>query len=214
VVEFENSMSLPAVSRRNLLTGMTATPLFPVAYRFPPQPPGVPDPILPLWYDRQRLCARATALCYRWQKMETHLFRTIGFPQVLIPSPDGRDGICAQSHAEIDHALADTPDAPMIGASLHAELAAHQARWDVEAERLGFAEAKRQEDEAWDREAEASRKIFRTRATTLAGIQIKIALMAQFCTAGSDDSDFPLPQLRSTLADVKRLRRAFDAVGC
>ena len=97
---------------------------------------------------------------------------------------------------------------------LHAELAARRTRWDAAAEALGFDEANRQELEAWREQEEAVRAVFRVRAATLAGVEAKLALMIQLCATFSDDPDFPLPQLRSTLADVKYLRRALDALRC
>ena len=174
----------------------------------------MPDSILPLWQEWLRLHARATGLCHRWQDIETHLMREIGFPQVRIPSSDNPAGICAQSHAEIDRALLAFPCSTEIAATLHADLSARRAGWDAEAAKLGFKELKQQEDEAWSEEAQASDAIFEARATSLVDIEIKIALIVELCSAGSDDPEFPLPQLRSTLADVKRLRRAFGTVGC
>lgn len=161
----------------------------------------------------QLLRERANALCSRWQKIETQLVRTIGFPHVVISSSDRSNGICARSHYEIDEALATNGNFDeRRRAALHSDFAHHQARWDAEAGRLGFEEIKLQEDEAWSREAEASEAIFRVRATSLAGIEIKIALIVELCSTGADDPEFPWPQLRSTLADVMRLRRKLGAV--
>jgi len=55
---------------------------------------------------------------------------------------------------------------------------------------------------------------FRTRAATLAGVEIKLAMMIHLCSVFSDDAEFPLPQLRSTIADVERLRHTLDALRC
>jgi hypothetical protein len=46
------------------------------------------------------------------------------------------------------------------------------------------------------------------------GIEIKIALIVELCATDSDDPKFPWPQLRSTLADVERLRRRLGAMRC
>lgn len=170
--------------------------------------------MMPLWQKWQRLHARATELCHRWQDIEGHLMRKIGVPQVRVKSPDDPEGIRALSHAEIDRALAALPCSTEIGVALHADFANQQARWNAEAEKLGFDEIKQQEDAAWDQEAEASEVIFRTRAKSLASIEIKIALIVALGSTGPGDSEFPWPQLRSTLADVKRLRRTFGAVPC
>jgi len=46
------------------------------------------------------------------------------------------------------------------------------------------------------------------------GIEIKIALIVELGSTGPDDSEFPWPQLRSTLADVRHLRRTFGTARC
>jgi hypothetical protein len=209
----KDSTSLSSVSRRKLIASAAVTPMSVTGSFFPPSPEFA-DPIMPLWREWERLHALASELCHRWQEIETRLMRAVGFPQVFIPSTDGSRAICAQSHPEIDHAVAAGDCPQELGAALHAELAARRARWDAEAEALGFVEANREELQAWRKEEEAVRAIFRTRAATLAGVEIKLALMIQLCDAFSEDPDFPLPQLRSTLADVKRLRRALDALRC
>jgi hypothetical protein len=153
-------------------------------------------------------------LCEHWQQIESRLVRAIGFPQVFIPSASGARKICAQSPSDIDQAVAAGDCSQEFGVALHTELAARRARWDAEAEALGFDEANRQELAAWREEEAAVRAVFRARAETLAGVEIKLALMIQLCDAFSDGADFPLPQLRSTIADVKRLRSALDALRC
>ena len=214
MVDSENSTSRPLVSRRKVLTGAATVPLFPAAASRSQWLIEAPPPIESRWQEWQRLHARATSLCHRWQEIETRLMRTIGVPQVLITSPDNLPGIRALSHAEIDRALKTVPRSAECAAALHTDFARHQARWDTEAARLGFEELKQQEAEAWSQEAAASDAIFRAPATTLAGIEIKIALIVELFSTGSDDPEPPWPQLRSTLADVKRLRRNCDAVQC
>lgn len=202
----------PCVSRRDLLitaSGATLSSGSDAAGNNP-----CADPIVPLWREWQRLHARASGLCRRWQEIETRLVHTVGFPQVFIPSAKGTRDICAQSHSEIDQAVAAGDCSPEVGATLHGELAARRAHWDAEAGALGFDEANRQELQAWRKEEEAARAIFRTRAATLAGVDIKLAMMIHLCSVYCDDAEFPLPQLRSTIVDVKRLRRALDALRC
>jgi hypothetical protein len=213
MVDSDNSTSLSSVSRRKLLSCTAAAPVLTVASpAFGPMEPS--DSILPLWCEWQRLHASATGLCHRAQEIESRLMRAVGFPQVFIPSSDGARGICAQYPWEIDRALAAGNCPQELGAALHAELAVRRARWDAEAEAQGFDEANRHELVAWRKEEEAARAVFQTRAATLAGVEIKLALMIQLCATFSADPEFPLPQLRSTLADVKRLRRTLDALRC
>jgi hypothetical protein len=173
----------------------------------------MPDSILPLWQEWERVHDKATGLCHRWQKIESLLMRKVGVPQVRIKSPDKPEGICALSHAEIDRALTAAPCSAEDSAALHADFSARQARWTMEAEKLGFDAIKQQETEAWRLDTRASDAIFETQATSLMGIEIKIALIIELCSTGSDDPESPWPELRSTLADVKRLRRAFGTVG-
>ncbi|HLY57962.1 MAG TPA: hypothetical protein VKS60_20535 [Stellaceae bacterium] len=183
MADADHTTTPSAVSRRSLLVGVAAAPLAPV----PEKPPeSLTDPVVPLWREWQRRHARATSLCHRWQAIETQLARTIGFPP---PVP------------------AEGPISRVVDPSTGADAAAHQARWNAEAHRLGLEGAKRLENAAWDEEAIALHTVFCARATSLAGVEAKLALMARLCTDGSDDPDFPLPQLRSTLADVKSLRR-------
>jgi hypothetical protein len=204
--------SLP-VSRRRILARVAASPLIQtVAVPSLAQLPESPDPIVPLWREWERLHANALRLCEHWQEIESRLVRAVGFPQVIIPAADGAQSICAQFHSDINQAVVAGDCSQELSVALHAELAARRARWDAEAEALGFDEANRQELEAWRKEEAAVRAVFRTKAATLAGVEIKLALMIQLCSAFSDDPDFPLPQLLSTLADVKRLRSALDAL--
>lgn len=212
MVDAKNSTSLPSVSRRALLAGTAAAPIVAVPRFLSPE--SAADPVIPLWREWERLHSRALGLCEHWQEIENRLVRAVGFPQVFIPSANGARNICAQSHSDIDQAVAAGDCSPERGAALHAELAARRARWDAEAEALGFDEANRQELAAWREEEAAVRAVFRTRAATLAGVEIKLALMIQLCAAFSDDPDFPLPQLRSVIVDVKRLRSALDALRC
>jgi hypothetical protein len=209
----KDSTSPSSVSRRRLIAGAAVTPMS-VTGSFFPRSPELADPIVPLWREWERLHALASELCHRWQEIETRLVHTVGFPQVFIPPTSGSRGICAQSHSDIDQAVAAGDCSQEVGTDLHAEFAVRRARWNAEAEARGFDETNRQELEAWRREEEAVQAVFRTRATTLAGIEIKLALMIHLCSAFSDDPDFPLPHLRSTLADVKCLRRALDSLRC
>jgi len=213
MADAHHTTSLPSVSRRALLASTAAAPIA-AAPRFLSSAESAPDPVVPLWREWQRLHARASELCNHWQEIESRLVHAFGFPQVFIPAADGVRGICAQSHSDIDQAIAGGDCSQEVGADLHAELAVRRARWDAEAKALGFDEANRQELEAWREEEEAVRAVFRTRAATLAGVEIKLALMIQLCTTFSDDPDFPLPQLRSTLSDVKRLRSTLAALRC
>ncbi len=137
--------------------------------------------------------------------------RTIGVPQVLITSPENPIGFRALSHAEIDRALETATNSIEIAAALHADFAFHQALWNAEAVRLGFDEIRRQEAEAWSQEGPGERcdlprtslKSGRHRNQDRAGRRTLLNRPGR--------SKNPWPQLRSTLADVRRLRRTSGA---
>jgi hypothetical protein len=213
MVDAETSTSAPSVSRRKLLSCAAMAPALTVA-----SPAIGPmersDPILPLWCEWQLSHASAIGLCQRAQGIESRLMRAVGFPQVFIPLSNSARGICCQYPADIDQAVAAGDCPPDLASALHAELAVRRARWDAEAEALGFDEANRQELEAWRKEEEAVRAVFRTRAATLAGVEIKLALMIKLCATFSVDPELAMPHLRSTLADVKRLRRTLGTLRC
>jgi hypothetical protein len=143
-------------------------------------------------------------LCHRWQDLESHMMRSIGIPQVIIRPPDNCDDIRAWSHVDIDRVIECSPERE----ALHAELRAQQSMWNAEAKALRFDEIKQLEAEAWDQESRASEVVFNTEATSLWGVEIKIAVILELVASGSNDPDFPWPQLRSTLRNLQNLRRA------
>ena len=208
MVDVENSMSRSVVSRRKLLTGAATVPLFPSDISPSRESPEVSVPIISFWQEWQSLHARATSLCQRWQDIETHLMRSIGAPQVVISSSDNSTSFRAQSHAEIDQALARLPRSPEIATALHADFSNQRARWDAEAEALGFDDIERQEEEAWRNETKISEAIFATQATSPVGIAIKIALIVELCSTGPNDQEFPWPQLRAVLAEIEHFPRS------
>ena len=126
---------------------------------------------------------------------------------VRVRSPAHPDGIAAWSHDEIDQVLAEVEDATTSAETLHSEFSARQKRWLAEADRVGFAKSVQQEGDAWARESEAASAIFHTAASSLPGVQVKIALMIQMCAAGMVDPAFPLPQLQSAFKDLSALAK-------
>jgi len=163
----ENSTTLPDVSRRELLVAAIAAPL---ATMDPGRMPEGSDPVLALWHERQSVHALAVDLCRRWGELEAHLIKEIGFPKVLLPCAETAVETVAFSHDDIDQAYTTGKLSADTQANLHLQLSAHQALWDAEASRTGFFEADRRQLEAWQKEADATRKIFATSATTLNGM--------------------------------------------
>ena len=164
-----------------------------------------PDPIWLLWTKWQKLHQRAAALCHQVQDLEAQLLRTVGAPMVAVQQVKGGGSCLAHSHEEIDAILGDSGSPSEYAKDLHRELAVLEERWSAEAALLGFDEAMQQESDAWAQEAEAAKAIFSTRATSLAGIQIKLAFMIKMCSVGPPDVMTLVPQLQSAFTDVTNL---------
>ena len=176
-----------------------------VAEELPNCSEGAPDPICGLWTKWQKLHQRAVTLCHEDQDLEAQLLRTVGAPMVAVRQVRG-GGIClAHSHEDIDAILGDTGSPAGYAEELHRKLDVLEERWSAEADDLAFDQAMQQESEAWAQEAEAANAIFSTSATTLSGIQIKLAFMIETCSVGPPDLVTLVPRLQSAFADVAKL---------
>ena len=117
----------------------------------------------------------------------------------------------AHSHDDIDQILAETNTPDSTAQDLHRKLATRQREWNDESERIGFAAAARQEEQAWSRERQAARVIFQTPALTLTGVQMKLALMMQKSLDAAGDSTLTFSQLQSIFSDLAHLNEACSA---
>jgi hypothetical protein len=176
-----------------------------IAEELPNGSGGGPDPICALYAEWQKLRQRTIALCHVAQGLEAQLLRTVGAPMVAVRQVKGGGSCLAHSHEDIDAILGEA-GFPAEGArELHQKLTALEDGWRAESDRLGFDEAQRAEADAWAKEAEVASAIFSMAATSLSGVQIKLALMIQMCAAGMVDPAFPLPQLQSISTDIEKL---------
>ncbi len=166
------------------------------------------DPIQLLWREWQTFHNEAVVKCYRAQDLEAQLLRTVGAPMIRIRrGPDAED-LMAHSHDDIDHIVAESNTPDTVAEDLHRKLATHQREWNDESDRIGFAAAVQQEDQAWARERETAGMIFRAPAKSLTGVQIKLALIMQMSVDGTGDVMFPLSHLQSILNDLTSLIKA------
>lgn len=86
MVDSETSTSLPGLSRRDVLSTLTAavssaTVGHPSAKQMSTAPRQ--DPALVAWQSWHAASRRALALCRKQQRLETELIRTIGFPSIV-----------------------------------------------------------------------------------------------------------------------------------
>ena len=197
----------PSLSSRRVLLAGGAIALLTPAMPSPALPvPGEPDPVLARWRDWHALNAEAESHFTAWQKVESLLFRTIGFPKVTVPRP-GEGSVQVMDDESIDDLVGTAPETEALRARLHADLAARQARWQEAAAACGLDALEERQDEAYRRAEAMAGPVFAAPAGSLAGVAAKLTLVLQLGQPGPRDQDFPWPQLRSALADLQRLAR-------
>lgn len=205
----ENTTSLPAFTRRKILVGATFAPLLPAGAVLQQNSAcqAERDPVLALWREWQRLDAEAGKWLTKWQALEVLLFRKVGFPRVAVPDPDCEEALVyVIDHGDIDELLDATPENGALRKRLHADLGAQQARWDAAAAAVRFDAIEARHEAVQEQAGALMDEIFRTPAASMAGLAAKLALVL---LAGEeregDVSEFPWPQVRGVLADLRRL---------
>jgi hypothetical protein len=212
MADSDDTTTLFSVTRRMLLTGtMAATATWPLEYGIGAAEAmadnGASDPALALWHDWKVACLNTVALCRKQQRLETQLVNTVGFPHAKVYLPDEDATAAVWWQGEIGEYFGDDSAFADIRVKAEADLAAHQARWDAEEERIGYSAAKQAERIAADREQELVDALTATPATTLAGVAGK--LDAVLCEGQYFDecTEFPWPLVRSALDDLVRIVR-------
>jgi hypothetical protein len=147
----------------------------------------------------------------KWGALETQLVHSVGFPRVLIPLPPATRVVWATSQEEIDEELRGVSDAEDLRKRLHSDLAAKQAKWDTAAEALGLNIADWQEESIRRRSEEIADAIFALPARGLPGVIAKLELILRMGETRQDDEETPWGELRSTVADLRRLAVPDDA---
>jgi hypothetical protein len=209
MADSDNSMTLPFVTRRQVLAG---TVVATTAWRLEDNPlasdagsTNVPsDPALALWREWETAHKLTKRLCHRQQRLETRLVESVGFPRVAVRLPDGED-VTIHSIEALNEVLGKGPDMATLREAAEVEFAAHQARWDAAAEETGYTAALRAEREAGDRAQDLLEAFSTTPATTLAGVAGKLDAVLREGEAWEECSEFPWPQIRSALNDLVRI---------
>jgi hypothetical protein len=203
MAESEDTTSLPGVTRRALLTGAATIPLAPIVRGRSTDTAA--NPIAVLYRDWRQTDAELRHWGREWEKLESTLARSVGFPRVAISLPSSTAPTWVTTHEDINRALADRPDLEALRGSLHAELAAQTARWDAEATAIGLAEADRQEALAFEKREALAFRAFALPAGDLAGVLTKLTLVMRMGQTRDSDDAFPWPQIQSVIRDLRRL---------
>jgi hypothetical protein len=210
MADSEDTTTLSSVTRSMLLTGtMAATATWPLEYGIGAAEAmadnGASDPALALWHDWKAACLNTVALCQKQQRLETQLVNTVGFPHAKVYLPDEDATVAVGWQGEIGEYFGRDPAFADTRVKAEADLAAHQARWDAEDERIGYSVAKREERIAADREQELVDALTATPATTLAGVAGKLDAVLREGEPFEGCTEFPWPQVRSVLDDILRI---------
>lgn len=207
MVDSDNSMSLSFVTRRRLFacTAMTALAWsFRGDTRAPEMPMfcDAPDPALLLWEEWRAAALETEALCQKQQRLETALVRSVGFPRAAIRLPDDDENVTALSLDAADEIFGSDREMADLRADAEAEFAAHEARWDAADQETGYSAAKREEEDASDREQDLVEALTATPAISLAGLGAKLDAILHEGESWAGCTDFPWPHIRSALADL------------
>ncbi|MER8470446.1 hypothetical protein NKH23_13630 [Mesorhizobium sp. M1328] len=209
MADSDNTMTLPFVTRRQVLTGgmITSTALILEKNALPGNVAAtsmLSDPAMALWREWEMTRGSAERHCRRQQRLETKLVESVGFPRVTVRLPNGED-VTVHSIETLNEVLGKGPDIAALREKAQADFAAHQARWDAAAEEGGYTAALRAEREAGERAEDLLEAFSTTPATTLAGVAGKLDALLREGEACEECREFPWPQIRSALSDLMRI---------
>lgn len=201
--------ALSALRRRALLRGNPLPLISPAAGdREAPH-----DAVLDLWAAWQAVNAELNARLREWQRKEATLLRTVGLPQVIVPTSMGPEPARAYSPEQIDRLLEGFPATEELRSDLHAALAAHRDRWESAAASIGFGAAEEKLDEVQEEWGALSEAMGETPAGSFEGIAAKLLMVLTVGQTRPDDSEHPWPALRSVLSDLQRLAGITEPTG-
>ncbi|MFT4129093.1 hypothetical protein [Labrys sp. (in: a-proteobacteria)] len=215
MADSDHSTSLSFVTRRRLLAGTTMAALV-----WPCQGKAQSaeilagdssaDPALLAWQEWKTAALKTEALCHKQQRLETKLVREIGFPQTTLQLPGSGETLAIFEPDTIEDICGSDPNMASLRAKAEAELAVHQARWDVVDTQIGYSATKQAEEEAGEQERILVEALTATSATSLAGIAGKLDMILHEGAVRIDDTEFPQPQIRSALCDLIRIAQAME----
>lgn len=207
MADSDNSRTLPAVTRRRLLSvsaAWLAAQLGSAEATLASNGDvtGDGDPLLVLWCQWMTAKGQAEKLCELQQRLESRMISEIGFPRVVVTGGDREAPVSAFSVDEIDALFGDGPERAGARAQARAALAEQQSKWDALDERLGYSRAKHAERSAVAARDERAHALWAKPARSRAGVAAK--LHAILCMGREDcpDDEFPWPQISAILRDI------------
>ena len=222
MADSENSRTVPAITRRNLLYVLAAFAIptgIPFASSAAASDPDgsamIADPVLQLFADWQAAHTRYLELSYlRWDA-EVALFRRAEFPEVEIRLPDGRS-FSAVTEEEIAIGLA-LPSMKRVRARASADLAAMIDRWDEMDNEIGYSRAVELENQAGDRRAALAASLIAMPTRSVAGAAAKLACLIEINTQIAHYRKQLNPALRQfikpSFPDLRAILADLDIIG-
>lgn len=207
MVDSDNSMTLPFVTRRKMLAG-TAIAMGArgtnacAGDQIAGKASG--DPVVALWHQWRDAHRLTQHLCRQQQGLERQLLETVGFPCAIIHLSGG-ETVAAYSPEAIHDMLRLAPDEAAACTKAEAEFVAHKLLWDRADRDIGYSATVQAEREAGLRAADLLDAMATTSATSLAGIAAKLEAILYEGNVREDGSEFPWPQIRSALDDLARM---------
>lgn len=215
MVDSETSTSLPRLSRRHLLSTLMATAgsaALGGAAAGASKAEALDDPAVIAWQTWRPASRKALALCYKQQRLETKLVRTIGFPAVTLDVPALDEPVRIMSLEEFDDLVSSVPEVGPLRDHVAAELDAHQARWDEADRKHGYSVALEQEEEALAREQPLVEALLAADALTIPGIVGKIEALIALDAPSDDEDERPWAQLRRIRTELIAMMHRYDAL--
>ncbi|RCW19800.1 hypothetical protein DFR48_1185 [Ciceribacter lividus] len=131
MADSDNSRTLPAVTRRRLLSASAAwlaAQMRSAEATLAGDATDNSDPVLFLWRQWMTAHDEAERLCELQQRLESRMISEIGFPRVVVTGGDREDPVSAFSMDEIDELLGDRPERAEAREQARAALAEQQRR--------------------------------------------------------------------------------------
>ncbi|WP_413989812.1 hypothetical protein ACMDCR_28320 [Labrys okinawensis] len=204
MADSETSTSLPLVSRRRLISTAFAASTAPF---LPPIANGREqiDPAVEAWRVWDVASRASLALCRKQQRLETKLQRMVSPPQIVhIPAGGGKPIriTCARDVERLDR---NDPTMAALRTQALSQLEQHRQRWEDADRRLGYSAALAEEAAAFDYEQQLAEALWNMAPSSLSGVAAKLDAVLRSGEPSEDSDEFPWPQLRLMLADLRRL---------
>lgn len=207
MADSDNSRTLPAVTRRRLLSTSAAwlaaqVEVVSAGFHSDYGRSDRGDPTLILWQEWRAAHDQVDMLCRKQQSLESRLVAAVGFPHVDIAVPDQECVVAAFTTEEIDRRFGDAPANAEAKVQATETFAERQAAWDALDERIGYSRAKQAEEEAFAMRGERLNDLFALPARSVAGAAAKLTVVLIMGEEDGARNEFPWPQIRAVMTDL------------